>query len=384
MGLNKAYCVLPWISVNVDTEGNFGLCCINPQNKLKDENGIPIKLVEFSGNIQDCKTLRDIREKMRNGEFPEECQRCYDLEKSSDSARSYRQISNEKFKDFIQVNETDLTIKHLDLRLGNACNLKCRMCSEHSSSKWAKEQSELSKKLSFISHKTYSNKWTNSEKVLEFVDANLSSLVDLRFAGGEPTFQTKPVEIMEHIVDLGYANKIDLKFNVNLTHIPQRITELWPHFKSTKITASLDGIGDLNTYIRYPSDWNDVKKNLKMLVEKHATGEISLNVLTTVQVYNIFSLDLIEQQMVEFSVINHDFTPVWTPRFLNVQCLPLAAKALLTEKYQTASSKVKKMIDFMNSEDLDCWEEFKQFTLEVDRNRNQSITEFVPELTRWM
>ena len=34
-------------------------------------------------------------------------------------------------------------VKFVDLKLGNLCNLKCRICGSWSSSKWAKEEIDL-------------------------------------------------------------------------------------------------------------------------------------------------------------------------------------------------------------------------------------------------
>ena len=55
---------------------------------------------------------------------------------------SKRMISNIKFG----VDTTKKNLKFLDLKLGNICNLKCRICGSWSSSKWAQEEIKLGNK----------------------------------------------------------------------------------------------------------------------------------------------------------------------------------------------------------------------------------------------
>jgi sulfatase maturation enzyme AslB (radical SAM superfamily) len=259
------------------------------------------------------------------------------------------------------------------------------MCSNHSSSKWNKEQRILSQKLNFVNYSEISNDWTKSQSVTDFIDSHVSTLKDLRFAGGEPTYQSMPIKIMKRLIDIGVSKDIDLKLNVNLTHITEDAINTWSKFRSVRIMASLDGVRELNTYIRYPGDWNTVINNLQILTALNHEKQLDLQVLSTIQVYNAFDMLNIEELMSNLRIKEkHAFTPVWNPSYLNVQCIPEQLKEKILLRYPNPSSQVKKILDFMMYQQLNNWEQFKQFTLAVDSNRNQNVLDFVPELKGYL
>ena len=44
--------------------------------------------------------------------------------------------------------------------------------------------------------------------------------------------------------------------------MPDDIIELWSNFKFVELMLSIDGIGDMNKWLRYPTDWATVHKTL--------------------------------------------------------------------------------------------------------------------------
>jgi glutamate-1-semialdehyde 2,1-aminomutase len=127
-------------------------------NKIKKEDGsgytIKDQFVKEAWNSQD---MRDIRLAMINGEKVEGCSTCYLQEESG--RMSNRQQANNEWAWRLGENTLTETIKkaldnnghvdndlvYLDLRLGNLCNLKCRMCNPWNSSQIVKEHVELEK-----------------------------------------------------------------------------------------------------------------------------------------------------------------------------------------------------------------------------------------------
>src|SRR5690606_17734570 len=87
-----------------------------------------------------------------------------------------------------------------------------------------------------------------------------------------------------------------LKYNTNVTHLPEELMSCWMHFKRVRVNASVDAVGPLNEYIRYPSKWPKVLQNLKVL-DNLATKNphIHVSIHTTVQMYNVLYLtDILE------------------------------------------------------------------------------------------
>ena len=69
------------------------------------------------------------------------------------------------------------------------------------------------------------------------------------------------------MVDEGYAKDCNLRYNSNGLELPDKLFKLWEHFKEVRFNFSIDAYGERNNYIRYPSKWEEVAKNLKKLDE---------------------------------------------------------------------------------------------------------------------
>ena len=84
--------------------------------------------------------ISSVRTSMLKGDQVPECASCYKNEKlHGNSKRTY--INEEYFKHNNDVSEH--SIKMIDLKLGNTCNLKCKMCFPYASSELWKEWKDL-------------------------------------------------------------------------------------------------------------------------------------------------------------------------------------------------------------------------------------------------
>ena len=143
---SNTFCLVPWIHQMIDTNGAHKLCCVSQGAILKkdddsDYNSTQDELKD-SWNSNHMKTFR---KKMIDGVKLDECNSCYSDERVGRT--SLRQNINEgwlktlgeeeiknKIIYSLQNNyETLSSPVYLDLRLGNLCNLKCRMCHPFSS-----------------------------------------------------------------------------------------------------------------------------------------------------------------------------------------------------------------------------------------------------------
>ncbi len=135
---NNTYCRVPFDSVTVSPTGRMQLCCEaqwtggTEITKLKDVESID---QWFNGDY-----LTGVRKKMLNGERVSECETCYKNESTHGS--STRTWHNSKY--FEQHDDVqEQSIKKVDLKLGNKCNLKCKMCFPYASSELWKEWKAL-------------------------------------------------------------------------------------------------------------------------------------------------------------------------------------------------------------------------------------------------
>ena len=118
------------------------------ENFITDENGAPYKIYKNSPDeIWNTEVYKKLRKDLLNGKKPKMCVRCWREEATG--IKSAREGFNESYKDHIEEaiastkEDGSAPVKgvYVDLRLGNLCNLKCRMCGAINSSQIAKEES---------------------------------------------------------------------------------------------------------------------------------------------------------------------------------------------------------------------------------------------------
>ena len=91
--------------------------------------------------------------------------------------------------------------------------------------------------------------------------------------------------ILQFMVDEGYAKDCCLRYNSNGTELNEKLFVLWSKFKEVTFNFSIDAYGDKNDYIRYPSEWNTIAKNLKTL--DGSGNNIVINIAAAVQLLNL-------------------------------------------------------------------------------------------------
>jgi hypothetical protein len=246
-----------------------------------------------------------------------------------------------------------VNIPYFDLRLGNMCQLKCVMCSPHDSSAWIKEW-----KLQYPKYKTVELKqdqqwnsdfdytWYKKGSFLNDMRLQAYNIRELYFAGGEPLLIPEHYKILEFMVETGASHNCILRYNSNGLELPEKLFELWNHFKQVKFNFSVDAVGERNDYIRYPSKWIDVVANLERLDD--TPDNITVNIACAVQLLNVLNVpDLVHwKEEKNFKKIN--LPPygagligthlVYLPSYLNVRVLP-----------QQLKDKVAKQVDYFCS-----------------------------------
>ncbi|MHA1817059.1 MAG: SPASM domain-containing protein, partial [Candidatus Heimdallarchaeaceae archaeon] len=135
--ISETFCILPWIHVSVGIVGNHRLCCYQSQDKkdadsgdLKIKGNLKIDKIPLE-DIWNSEMYREVRKRMIRGEPIGVCSKCYREERSG--VTSYRNLANRQFSSNIpEINSDGMcsldSIRYLDIKFGNKCNLKCRMC----------------------------------------------------------------------------------------------------------------------------------------------------------------------------------------------------------------------------------------------------------------
>jgi len=378
---SNTFCALPWMHIATSPGGTFRVCCNsdNRNNKILKEDGTPFKI--YKDSVEDVKnspTYALIKEQMLNGIQPPTCKRCFKQEEAG--FESSRQVYNHVWESRVKLNENTETL-YLDLRLGNQCNLKCRMCNPYSSNQWVNEWEELYGKFPEKERVWLTDMgWQKSDKINNNLFELAKTVEEIYLTGGEPTLIKEQDLLLDYCIENDLAKNISLKYNTNLTHVPKSLIDKWIKFKGVLLNCSIDAYGDLNTYIRNPIKWSKISRNFEKVKR---IPNVKLDVCITVQIYNALHinvlLDWIMQQDLPNTMIF--FNILEEPDQLNIKSLPPKLKQLAAKRLEPYFHlpKLSNVVDYMMIEQRNDWSKFVEFTKKVDSMRKENIFSVVPE-----
>lgn len=321
---------------------------------------------------------------MKKGQWHSICSSCKNVE--SKGGQSDRQAWLAAYPDLkseeLPVNVDPQSIERLDLRLGNKCNLKCRMCSPYSSSSWVEDWNQLGDLVPEISTQSLARldfQKNDTAAFWEQLFGLVGNLKEVYFTGGEPLMVQAHKRFLLRCIEQRVAQNITLRYTTNGTLFDSDLTTLWSHFKQVKLRISVDGIGPLNEYIRYPSRWDKILQNLARYQDLESRPLIKIQ--CAVQAYNVLGIPaLLEFFAAQGIEVLLDY--VRNPEFLSLPAVPGRIASLARQKISQMPDHPQKNFIL---ESLDCskaqlWPQFLEYTEKLDQLRSQNIKQIVPEL----
>ena len=398
---SNTFCPLPWIHLATRPNGDVRLCCTANASGADIVDTKDVGLVKQDGvvmNLRDhtieevwnSEQMRQTRLQMLAGEKPASCLKCYQEEHNG--IVSKRQWESVVWKERINIEEVvakttadghlPVDIPYFDLRLGNMCQLKCVMCSPHDSSAWIKEWKIQYPKYKTIELQTdqqwdidFDYTWYQKGVFLQSMRAQAHNIKELYFAGGEPLLIPEHYKILEFMIETGAASSCVVRYNSNGLELPEKLFELWNHFKQVKFNFSVDAVGARNDYIRYPSKWDNVVTNLKRLDD--TPDNIVVNIACAVQLLNVmYVTELVQwKNSMNFKKIN--LPPygagligthlVYLPSYLNVRVLPKHVKDKVSANIDYFCHRQLRNQEFVNNPyGLKRWQGLVQYMNQAD------------------
>lgn len=274
------------------------------------------------------------------------------------------------------------SLKFIDFKLGNVCNLKCRICGSWSSSKWAQEELDYGENP-VAKKNLQEGGWPKKHpQFFEDVKQDLAEAEYFEFTGGEPFMIKNHFKILQYCVDKGYAKNQDIHYNTNGTQLPpQEIFDLWKQFKHVEIAFSIDDVGEQFEYQRHPAKWKEVNANLAEF-KKRKTDNIDFQICSTINIFNIFNLAKLNLWVRQFAPKFFYVNTCFDPDVFNIQTLPQQVKDIVNTRYGELKDFAG-TLRYMNSVDRDSEEirtARKQRILLADKYRNENFAEVFPLL----
>jgi len=390
---SDVFCILPWLHLNVTAFNTIQPCCLANED-VGNSNEITLK------QAWNSTTMKDLRYSMMNDAYHPACGRCYELE--SRNNKSQRQLRNQQFSQhFDLVDQTwsnghfpDFNLRYLDIRFSNICNLRCRTCNHHSSSKWYADEKILNpsynKPMIMKAGRYHTDIW-------EQIKPHLDNVERIYFAGGEPLIMDEHYWILD---ELEKKQKFDvtLYYNTNFTAIDfknKSLFDYWEKFNNISIGASLDASGPRAEYLRKDTDWNKIVQNKKLLQQK--TPHVDFQISPTVSLINLLHIPDFHQEWTEQGLVDinkFSLNILQQPNYYRIDVGPNKFKKRVNDRYQAHIEWLEKhnasintinsyraIIDFMMAIDNSgLLVDFQNTIRQIDRIRNENILDVFPEL----
>ena len=283
MTFKHSFCSSPWFHMRINGSGAYEPCRwmtlhgptrANPEHNIRKMSPVTYFQEHMSG----------LRSELLAGKRPSICGDCERMEQHGKVSGRQRQLLKvgvraEYFEKslvsspfrpaFDYSNEhqghTDRRVRDWQIDLGNYCNGACVYCHPESSSTLAQEFKQLG-----LINEMPARAWSDDPALVErFVDdlAATPDLAYLHFIGGETVITPGFCRILQALVDAGLAQRVSIGFTTNLTVWAEPVVDLLRQFQTVNLGMSIESLGAINDYVRYPSRIEQVRKTLNRWTE---------------------------------------------------------------------------------------------------------------------
>lgn len=392
-------CILPWVSIETSPIGTARPCCLaKDEITYHDEQGVEQKYNLKTHTLEEIyhsRSMQLLRRDFLYGNKPKTCQRCWDEEAAGRVSK--RMNSRIRLKEYYdQVDFNDLNPNQLwfiDLKLGNICNLKCRICGSWSSSKWVNEEIDYIPGIDRKSHLAYKflqdGAWPRETEVFwDNLKELLPNIKYFEFTGGEPFLIQQHFDLLQYAVDNDFAKNIEIHYNTNGTVFPEQHT-LWSHFKHVEVAFSIDNTEARFEYERYGAVWSEVQANIAKFNQLHSP-RLSTQICLTVNIQNVYYLPEL-CAWINTQTFDHTyFNMLHDPGHMCISSMTTRAQVVVIDRLLLAEFSPKHRLEIMrivkfiqNGEGSD-GQEFLRKMQQTDEYRKQSFLDTHPEIARAM
>ena len=253
-----SFCPLPWTGFIMNPNGEVKNCVLS-ETVLGNINDTDIKDVLQGEKNTQIKQCMNVHEKHPG------CTHCHRHEKDSTgynirSDRYYylKALSGVPYSTY---DTNDTSLRSVDMRWRNTCNLACVYCGPELSSTW---QKELDVDIAVDE--------TQLAKTKQYVLDNAPNLKNVYLAGGEPLLMKENAELLDRL-----DPSCEVRINTNLTNLKSPVYERASKFRNVHWTVSVETMGAEFEYIRYGAKWNTFIENLQTITQ--LDHRISFNML---------------------------------------------------------------------------------------------------------
>ena len=390
------FCVLPWVSLEASPVGTVRPCCL-ADDEITTDTGEKFDLGTADLiQVRNSRYMQTLRQEFLQKKQPRTCRKCWNEERAGRTSKRMHTLDRLKhmISDDAWTQEAK-PLQFLDLKLGNICNLKCRICGSWSSSTFAAEEltylsGDENKKASFHYTMLKKGAWPrDSPTFWSQIDHVIIGIRYLEFTGGEPFMIQEHFDLLQRMIERGIAGEVEIHYNTNGTHFPEHAENIWRHFRHVEIAFSIDDVSERFEYQRSGADWEQVNRHLEMFRDmRDRNANISLQVCATINVFNVMYLEQlanwIDDQRFDFVYWNM----MHEAYYFSISTLPDTAKIMAKQRLRDAKispahrKEFDRVIEFIDRGASLDGKILRMKVEDLDWRRKQNLCDVEPELAQ--
>lgn len=335
---------------------------------------LPFYGYEYPQNTPCClipkgSNLDQVRHEMLQGSRPVACQKCWTIEDAG--LTSDRIIKNSTLDFYANRNIKDLyqecaqgqsSVSHYKIDTNNVCNLTCVTCGSNSSSAWAK----LERDHGVIPVATWQTEPQDIDQKINYQTAK-----SIGFRGGEPFMSRTNWHVLEQLIANNNTNCF-VSFTTNGSFaLTAKQKDIIKQFTNINFCFSIDGVGKVFEYLRYPLNFETVTDNIDWCQQNNVIASVSYTLSNLNVLYHSQTVDWFDQNNLNYLV-----NPVYYPAHFRPGALPESAKQYIIKHN---SQDVSAFLQNTN-QDHDDYEQFKLEIAKQDSWKNIQLKYYLPEL----
>lgn len=343
---NNKFCPVPWNELHTTSQYQYLACC-----KWLDTSDNNVYTTSPAIEHYNSKQMKDFRLRMIAGDKLPECQGCWTDEDNGNISPRMRRNLHYYGKHDVRFDDSavESVVKNtavdgsynldnmhaLQINTGDKCQLRCIDCSTAYSRSIKKDYEKLGWKDDFKSRRLIASDLGDRSTVEKLHWKHLKEntndqLKIIRVSGGEPSIDKYFIDYLNYCVDIGISKNVEILLHTNGVNLKKEFLEPLTHFSKVTFNISVDGVGKLDEYLRYPTNWDKKLKNIQTAVKLFPHCGFN----TIAYSLNVLALDEVCYWAKEFAV-DHHIEMLNYPDELNVVHLPQELKTKAIDKLET-------------------------------------------------
>ena len=339
----KKFCAIPWNELVFGSQMKYSVCCKWQEHQVENTDSD-----KPASDHYNSSQMKDLRQRFIEGSAIPECKACWEDEDNGRFSMRMRRnqhyygkadvrIGDKEIQDIIENTKDGKynidNLHGLHISTGDKCQLRCIDCAPAYSRSILKDYKKLGWDKNFKArrHVTEVIDMRHREQAhWNSIKENSKNLKIIRLTGGEPSINNHFVSYLKWCVDNKIAQDVEIHIPTNAVNIKDSFLEPLKHFKKVMFSLSVDGVGDLDEYVRYPTNWAKKIENIEKIIKLFPYS----NIHTVVYALNVFHIDKIYNFGEQFP-INHSIELLTYPDELSVRHLPESIKKEIIEKLKS-------------------------------------------------